>query len=49
MKSGCSIHPFKRSTIMQNETGHPMGGDKDAALPEAEMRNAAAHPQGKVA
>jgi hypothetical protein len=47
MKSGCSVHPFKRSTIMQNETGDPVGGDHDVALLEAEMRNAAAHPQGK--
>jgi hypothetical protein len=49
MKSGCSIHPFKRSTIMQNETGNPTGGDNDTALLEAEMCNAAAHPQGKGA
>lgn len=32
---------------MQNETGDPVGGDHDVALLEAEMRNAAAHPQGK--
>lgn len=34
---------------MQNETGNPTGGDYDAALLEAEMRSAAAHPQGKGA
>lgn len=34
---------------MQNETGNPMGGDNDAALLEAEVRNAAAHPQSKGA
>jgi hypothetical protein len=40
MTSSYSGHPFKRITIMQNETVNTMGGGNDAALLEAEVRNA---------
>jgi hypothetical protein len=40
MTSSYSGHPFKRITIMQNETVNTIGGGNDAAMLEAEVRNA---------
>jgi hypothetical protein len=40
MTSSYSGHPFKRITIMQNETVNTMGGGNDAAMLEAEVCSA---------